>query len=526
MKKNKLRTFYLAVFILMFIAICGYHYFYKLHMISKPPSDRWSKDVTISSGNITTDLAIEKLEENYIVAHNDGNKLKFITVDKTGKKFNEKTFEYKSELIRDLDILKSSDFIYFTFVTNDFQDKKLHIFKLDKELNIVSQEELEGVKASTKLDDTVLALGFEDKIDILDMNSNKVIGTLQENEPNDFESISNERGQLFVYKTGDGDYKYVFYNKEDITQPQFICKLQESVGVRFENTVVSADENNLYLFAEQMLKSAYDSTLYYKYSFDQEKVIDDGVLSVNNNKYIRNLAAVNNGNEIRFLGTSGQVYGLKTYKQNLIDFTFNQQGKNEEIKDTDVFGIEYDFIYPIDDMVFFAEYDSLEDYKINMASQSEEFKRLYNDEITSNEKKIAALLVSEGVLQGFSYIFFLSLSVMFVGLFLGVLFTFLQRKFNTKTRTVLFIALCIAVIISKIFVIKMTFYERYFYYMPQHVSSLFVGILINIIISTIIYSYCFILYKKNEHEMEFGKFMGLVTIDGFLTLLIFTPFII
>lgn len=510
----------------MFIAICGYHYSYKLHMISKPPSDRWSKDVTISSGNITTDSAIEKLEETYIVAHNDGNNLKFITVDKTGKKLNEKTFEYKSELIRDLDILKSSDFIYFTFVSNDFQDKKLHIFKLDKELNIVSQEKLEGVKASTKLDDTVLALGFEDKIDILDMKSNKVIETLNENKPKDFESITNGRGQLFVYKTGDGDCKYVFYNKEDITQPQFICKLQESVGARFQNMVVSADEKNLYLFAEQMLKGAYESTLYYKYSFDHKKVIDEGVLSVNSNKYIRNLAAVSNGNEVRFLGTSGQVYGLKTYKQNVIDFTFNKDGKNEEVKDVAIFGMDYEFIYPIDDMVFFAEYDSLEDYKINMASQSEEFKKLYNDEITSNEKKLAALWVSEGILQGFSYIFFLLLSVIFVGLFLGVLFAFIQKKFNRKTRNVFFIALCIGVVISKIYVVKMTFYERYLYYMPHHVSSLFVGILINIIISTIIYSYCFILYKKNENQMEFGKFIGLVALDAFLTLLIFTPFII
>ena len=67
--KNKMYT---IGFIVLFFAIIGFQYKVEYDIRIQPPSVKWSKEVSIFKGNVTTFPKILKNNENNIVAFNDG----------------------------------------------------------------------------------------------------------------------------------------------------------------------------------------------------------------------------------------------------------------------------------------------------------------------------------------------------------------------------------------------------------------------------------------------------------------------
>ena len=86
---KKVFTILLVVF---FTAIAAFHFTLNFSRRNGPPSNEWSKEVLISTGNIQSNPSLIRYKDNYIVAHSDGDKIKVLSVDKLGKKLEEKTF--------------------------------------------------------------------------------------------------------------------------------------------------------------------------------------------------------------------------------------------------------------------------------------------------------------------------------------------------------------------------------------------------------------------------------------------------
>ena len=125
---------YIISFIVLFFTILGFQYKVEYGIRTQTPSDKWSKEVVIAKGDVSTFPKILKNDKNNIVAFNDGDKFRLVVTDELGKKVVEKTFETKAILIKEVNLMKAQGFFYLSFNFYDKGANCLKIIKLDNEL--------------------------------------------------------------------------------------------------------------------------------------------------------------------------------------------------------------------------------------------------------------------------------------------------------------------------------------------------------------------------------------------------------
>jgi hypothetical protein len=80
------RHFYAGILVIMFIIITAFQYNISYQFRIEPPSKEWSKEVPVSEGRVKNYPKLVRYNDNFIIAHDDGSKVKIVMVDKLGKK--------------------------------------------------------------------------------------------------------------------------------------------------------------------------------------------------------------------------------------------------------------------------------------------------------------------------------------------------------------------------------------------------------------------------------------------------------
>lgn len=97
MKKNVFKVICTLIIVILF----SFHTYININNRTKPPSDKWSKEVLIAESNITTPPKIIKYKNNYLMAYNDGSNVEIRETSDLGvtEKVTEIKSQYKNRLI-------------------------------------------------------------------------------------------------------------------------------------------------------------------------------------------------------------------------------------------------------------------------------------------------------------------------------------------------------------------------------------------------------------------------------------------
>lgn len=518
-KKNRITRGYLILVVLMFTAIFGFQYMYRLNIRKQPPSEKWGKEALISNGNIKSNIKLVEYDKEYIVAHNDGAKLKLVVVDNMGNKLNEKEFDGKGNIIQNISVLKDNKNIYLNWSFSKKGIRYLSLLKLDEDFNVVEEEVLENINESKQLSDELLLVSYEDKVEIIEIGTGKGI-EISDLKTDLLASTKTDKGYLITYyNTDDSMFRYFYYKDGKNTEPKDIRKAFRSIGTDFKNISLSTDGKYGYIVMEVVTKGEFTGGRAIKFSLnsnDNEQIN----LEVGSSDYLVYMSSVDNA---RFIGTCLRNYGIKDSQKDIVDFVI----KDGKVTEYNYVSRSHDlsiFAQSVKDAAVFADYNSTDNYNVYITFMSEEYKDSHN-QIMESEKKKAFLDAFEGFIYSLAYVFIIGLRWIIPALLIMGVFSFFEFAFKERRKKKIFIGVAIISSILKLLSIKSVFYVSYYKLLPQFMSSLAVGLIISAVISFMTYYYSYIRFKQDTEVITIVRLAPALLIDSLFTLMIFTPFI-
>jgi len=77
-----------------------------------------------------------KYKDNYLVAFNEGDNMKVITIDAVGKVLNQNSFSLKGEVPHEMHIFVNEDKVYLTYLLTGKEAEDLKVITLDESLKV------------------------------------------------------------------------------------------------------------------------------------------------------------------------------------------------------------------------------------------------------------------------------------------------------------------------------------------------------------------------------------------------------
>lgn len=514
--KNKM---YIISFIVLFFGIIGFQYKVEYDIRKQPPSAKWSKEVAISKGNVTSFPKILKNDKNNIVAFNDGGKLQLVVTDELGKKIVEKSFETKDNLVKDVNLLKSKGFFYLSFNSYENGANSLKIIKLDNELNELERSRIENITETYQIGEDILIVGYKDKIQVLDvaknskMNFNIKGATL-------FSGAKTESGFIFTYSNGEEGFSYITVQGGVASAPKLAGVLIKSVAMTFMHTATASDSKNGYLLIEYSVQGEIVGTRILEFALDGSSK-NSSELYINDNKYIYNVIGTYSEEGARFFATTDRIFGTKDSQQGIVDFILKDNKVANYSYVTRLSGLT---TYPAisGDTIAYANYNKKDEYGVYLGSQNEGFKKANNTHLPI-ETKQATTYTLQGFIYSLVYIIYPIKWLIPVALLISIM-TFLSYSFSDKKKKLYFILISIVSFVLKISVILSNSYGDKMYLLPQILAHKWVAILIGIIISALCYTFGYNIYIDDLEAMPISKFGIALVLDTTLTMMIFVPF--
>ncbi len=514
--KNRM---YLISFIVLFFAIIGFQYKVEYDIRKQPPSDKWSKEVTIAKGNVTSFPKIIKDDKNNIVAFNDGGKLQIVVTDDLGKKIAEKSFETKDTLVKEVNLLKAQGFFYLSWNSYENGSNSLKIIKLDSELNKIDTSRIENITETCQIGEDILIVGYKDKIQVLDMAKNSKLNL-------DIKGISlisgakTESGYMFTYSNGEEGFSYITVQGGVASAPKLAGVLNKSVAMTFMHTATSSDSENGYLLIEYSVQGEIVGTRILEFALDGSSK-NASELYINGNKNIYNVVGTYSKEGARFFATTDRIFGTKDNQQGIVEFILRGNKVFSYSYVTRLAGLT---TYPAisGDTIAYASYNKKDEYGVYLGSQNEAFKKANNIHLAS-ETKQARLYTLQGFVYSLVYIIYPIKWIMPVLLLISIM-TFFSYSLTDKKKKLYFILISIISFALKISVVLGNSYGERIYLLPQILAHKWVAILIGSILSAICYSFGYKLYKDDLEAMPISKFGIALVLDTMLTMMVFVPF--
>ncbi|MBZ9684927.1 hypothetical protein G9F72_000945 [Clostridium estertheticum] len=513
------KKMYIISFVVLFFTIIGFQYKVEYDIRSQPPSDKWSKEVAISKGNVTSFPKILKNDKNNIVAFNDGEKLQLVETDDLGKKIVEKTFETKTTLVKEVNLLKVQDFFYLSYNSYENGTNSLKIIKLDKELKELETARIENITETYQIGEDILIVGYKDKIQVLDMTKDSKMdfnikgATL-------FSGVKTESGYIFTYSNGEEGFSYITVQGGVASSPKLAGVLIKSGAMTFLHTATSSDSKNGYLLIEYSVQGEIVGNRILEFALDGSNK-NSSDLYINDNKNIYNVVGTYSKDGARFFATTERIFGIKDSQQSIVDFILKDNKVASYSYVTRLTGLT---TYPAisGDTVAYASYNKKDEYGVYLGSQNEEFKKANNVHLPIETKQ-----ATTNTLQGFVYsLVYLIYPIKWLmpTAFLISIMTFFSYSFTDKKKKLYFILISIVSFALKISVILSNSYGDKIYLLPHVLAHKWMAILTGIVISTLCYSFGYNLYNKDLEAMPISKFGIALVLDTMLTMMIFVPF--
>jgi len=519
-KKMK-KKMYIISFIVMFFLILGFQYKVEYDIRIQVPSDKWSKEVAISKGNVKSFPKILKNGKNNIVAFNDGDKLQLVVTDDLGKKIKEKTFEIKAGLVEEVNLLKGKEFFYLSWNSYDNGTNSLKIIKLDKELNEIERMKIENITETYQIGEEILVVGYKDKIQVLDIAEDSKLN-FNIKGASLFSGVETEKGFMFTYCHGEDEFSYITVENGVASIPKLAGKINKSTIMTFLRTSISKDNKNGYLLVEYNTRGEFAGTRILTFALDGSSN-DSNELYINNNKHIYKVIGAYSKEGARFFATTDRIFGVKDCQQAIVDFT---------LKDNKVASYNYASrlsgltTYPAinGDTIVYCSYNKPEEYGVYLASQNEQFKKVNNVKLPI-ERNRAILNTLQGFIYSLTYIIY-PLNWLIPAALLISIITFFSYSFSDKKKKLYFVLISIVTFALKMLGIFSNSYGDKLYLLPQILAQKWIAILTCAVISLICYSFGYSLYKEDLEGLVISKFGIALALDTLLTMMIYIPFFI
>jgi hypothetical protein len=482
-----------------------------------------------------------KYNNNFVIAHDDADKVKIIMVDKLGRKLNEKVFAAEDESIRDLNLLTDGEYLYLNWIVYKNGIDSVLNLKLNKNLQVSEKWMTNDVRDSIQIGENTLVTSFNNRIEVLDVRTKK-LASINTTSPSKLAGTTTKYGELITYYipflagVRETNGFFYFYVKDgSATNPINIKERPMSSEELFFNTAVACDDKYGYIIVERRLKENFSSNLIVQFPLGngpedrstELKGQEKGLEIFTTDQFIYSPASISSGNEARFMVGYARKYGRTTRQFNLLDFS---------IKDGKIARTSYvtrsreasNYPYINGDMIVYTSLVKGEDFKVYVASQNEEFKNA-NNGIKTSEIKLALLDIVLEFLNAVFSLFTLGLGWIIPGFVLVSVMSLFGYRIKLNRKKIFYILICMATIGMKLYTVYSLYYGTYAKSMPRLMASPAKGIIISLILSIFAYGYGYSKYsyqlKKDEDVMPILSFMLALLADSLLTQFLFTPFI-
>lgn len=518
----KKRTF-IIVLSFIFIAISIFQYSLNYKKRIKPPSSTWSKEVLLSSGDISTPPSILKFSGNFLVAHNDNSTIRLLCLDTLGRKNKEKTFPAGTSIPTSIEIFTDDEFIYLSWFKSDDKSKSLNTLKLDADLNLIEEYEGNNVKERIKLDDHTMATSYEDKIEIFDLKSKK--NTIVEtNFPANYMSGTKFNDEYIIsYMTSAQGINYFHVKNGLASDIKLAGKIVDSTRVRYISSVLSTDGKNAYILLEYRYLSDFGGQKLLTFSLSKEEyTVREYTERINGGPFY-NPVSFKSNNAAKFLISAGRIYEKKEIYTDILEITIDGTEVSNLVP---LSRSRRSSMYPAvyDDTAIFCDFTKGDKLNVYMVSSREDFKKA-NNEPRISEAILALSDTFESFLFSVVYIFVYGSLWILPSICIASIASIFEYKFSDKNRKLLLLFVYSLIILIKCYFIYNISFEKYTFLLPEFIT-IPIGIALSVIISI---PCCIYAYKKYGEDLQ-HNIVALslslpLIIDSLLTLYVFVPFI-
>lgn len=517
------------IFLLIIITtlIFQYNFNYKIRIL--PPSDKWSKEVEVSSAKLRTYPKMLEFNENIIIAHQDGETIKVIKLDSKGQKIKEKVIPGEDTFVKYINLLKDEKYLYVNWIIRKGDVSSLINITLDNDLNIVNRQITDNPLESIQIGDSTLVLAYNNKIEIEDMiTKKKVIKNV--NSPSMLAGTVRNGENFIAYWEKEKEFKY-FREKDGITSD---IKLAGAITViqqrdTIKRAVLGTDGKFGYIFLEiESRNSGFGVARLLTFQLDKNGSSHRDFRLQGYGKYIYNMVSIPSNDGARFMAACERKIGKKNFYKNIVEFNM----KDKEVSDLSFVSRTFEpSMYPgaNKDMAVFCSYGSNDIMHIYIASKDQALIDIFNKP-RAFERKIAIMDTIEGMINGVCNIFILGLGWIIPALIASVIMSFIACR--TNKNKIKLIAFSIGYLISAIsimYVIHDICFVINPGILPGILGNVFFSMLLILLLSSYSFVYGYEKYKKRiivtGESIPVFDFLPSLFVNSILVLLIFTPFL-
>lgn len=523
MKKLKLTTVLIWAMGIIFIATQLLYYSSYRHLRAMPPSETWSKPVKLSSGNIVASPSGVKTKDGYVIAHDDGSKVVLLNVDKLGNVKDKKELETGSSLVEAVHLFSSENNFYILWRITRDGELYLEGYKLDASLKEVEKLQYSGITASTQADENYLFLTYKDRIEGINYGNGKRF-SIAAKDTSYFHAVPSPKGYVGVFVNADEKYAH-FMVVNDVPSKVTTTDIGGFKDkTRYLCYTVNSDGDNCTILYQMRGNNNTDSkALYLSFSLKDGKP-KTGQLKLGPLYDISAITAVPNKNgSMDFMANTERLFSRNSEQRDVVKFTV----ADGEIKSADYISCSTAGAFapsPVADTTLYMGFDQLNQYDLLMSSTDSEFKAA-NNHITAQDKKTAFYETLDYMGKSIASLFILGISWILTGLVLFSIFSFVCFSISPIKKKVSFIVLYTLVNLVKFYYILTSVYKNGTPYMAGPLSSIWVGILVLLVITTISTVWSYQKYLDDMDNMPLLLFLGGITMDSILALSIFYPLV-
>jgi hypothetical protein len=516
---KKVFTILLTIF---FVAIAAFHFTLNFMKRNEPPSTEWSKEVLISTGNVQSNPSLIKYKDNYLVAHSDGDKIKVLSVDKLGKKLEEKTFNANGAEPLSTNILTDGKEIYVYWTISEGGEKTVYNVRLDDELNILQESRIHGADEIISIGESIIALNYKDKIGVTDLSTGKSYSLLVEGA----EALSgarNRAGYIVSFKQKSGEFKYFTIISGEVSKIKAAGKLEDVSSIAYVSSTLISDDSFAYLMMEYRNKGEFGGTRVIKFSLKEEGKFEVNDFKVNKSKEeISNISPYYSAGAAKFLARKEVPYDKKHYYEDIVEYNITDSGEFISLSRSKELSM---YAVGVEDTAIFCDVVGKDMFNIYMTSKNEEFKKVHNN-LRFSDVKLALMDTVTGLLYSFVYI--LPYGALWVIPTIGVIsvYSILEFKLSLKKKKIGFALIYLTYFIFKSIGIGSVTFKRFGRLLPEFMNFQ-LSLAISLAISLLCGIYAYGKYSKG-HENNIGAISISVPMvyDSILTLMVVVPFII
>jgi hypothetical protein len=294
------KIFYLLI-LTCFIGIFAFHFTLNFNKRSEPPSNEWSKEVLVSSGNVGSNPALIKLNNNFILTHSDGNNIKILSIDNLGNKLNEKVFNSKGVDPYSTNVVTDGKNLYLYWLISENGSKIVYNVKLDDKFNQLEENRINEADSVIQIGNSVVVISYTDRVETRDYSLNKT-SVVSAQEPEFLSGTKYKGGYLVSFWQKNGQIKYFELKDGAVSNTKSAGSVEETTSNVFINSAIVADECYGYILMEYRSKGEFGGTKQIKFQIGEEGKFELDDFKVNKEKVnISNITTYNSDDSAKFL---------------------------------------------------------------------------------------------------------------------------------------------------------------------------------------------------------------------------------